>query len=96
MATSKCGGGRGTGESPANVTKNLKGMHFPAKKQDLIQHAQHEKAEPLVMDKLKNLEDREYLSIADVMKGYGKEQRESKSSGSSSGKGSSSSHAGKR
>jgi hypothetical protein len=74
MATSR-GGGRGTGESPANVTRNLKGMHFPAKKQDLIQHAQHEKAEATVMSKLQNLEDREYLSIADVMKGYGKEQR---------------------
>jgi hypothetical protein len=82
MATSR-GGGRGSGESPANVTKNLKGMHFPAKKQDLIQHAQHEKAEAVVMDKLRNLEDREYVSVADVMKGYGKEQRESGKSKSS-------------
>jgi hypothetical protein len=87
MATSR-GGGRGTGESPANVTRNLKGMHFPAKKQDLIQHAQHEKAEAAVMSKLQNLEDREYLSIADVMKGYGKEQRTTG--------GSKTSHGGKR
>ncbi|BCS56057.1 DUF2795 domain-containing protein [Geobacter sp. SVR] len=88
MAISR-GGGRGTGESPANVTKNLKGMHFPASKKDLIQHAQHEKAESVVMSKLQNLEDREYQSITDVMKGYGKEQREA-------GKGrSSSTHSGK-
>lgn len=85
----KSGGGRGSGESPANVTKNLKGVHFPAKKQDLVKHAQHEKAEQTVLSQLQNLEDREYQSMADVMKGYGKERHDTSQSGSSSKGGSS-------
>lgn len=80
MATTQ---GRGSGESPANVTKNLKGVHFPAKKQDLVRHAQHEKAGQDVLSQLQKLEDREYASMADVMKGYGKERHESGQSGSS-------------
>lgn len=68
--------GRGGGESPANVTKNLKGVDFPAKKQDLIKHAQHEHADKDVLSQLQNIEDREYENMADVMKGYGKERQQ--------------------
>lgn len=85
MATTS--GGRGSGESPANVTKNLKGVHFPAKKEDLVKHAQHEKAEKTVLSQIQNLEDREYASMADVMKGFGAERHEtSKTSSSKSGR----------
>ncbi|HEY3423797.1 MAG TPA: DUF2795 domain-containing protein [Negativicutes bacterium] len=70
--------GRGGGESPANVTKNLKGIDFPAKKQDLIKHAQHEHADKDVLSQLQNIEDREYQNMADVMKDYGKERQGSK------------------
>jgi len=85
MATTS--GGRGSGESPANVTKNLKGVHFPAKKEDLVKHAQHEKAEKAVLSQIQNMEDREYESMADVMKGFDKERHEtSKSSSSKSGR----------
>ena len=81
MATTS--GGRGSGESPANVTKNLKGVHFPAKKEDLVKHAQQGKAEKAVLSQIQNLEDREYESMSDVLKGYGKERHETSKSGSS-------------
>lgn len=74
---------RGTGHSPANVTKNLKGIDFPAEKQDLIKHAQHLKAEKVVLDEIKKMEERQYSSMADVMKSYGKEPGESSRSGKS-------------
>jgi len=61
------------GHSPANVTKYLSGINFPAKKSDLISHAKKNKADKSVMDELKNFPDQEYSSMADVMKGYGKE-----------------------
>ena len=67
--------GRGGGHSPANVTKHLKGIDFPAKKDDLVKHAQHLKADQDVLGELRNMEDREYGSMADVMKGFGKEHK---------------------
>ena len=79
---------RGTGHSPANVTKHLKGIDFPAEKQDLLKHAQHMKAEKVVLDEIQKMEDREYGNMADVMKSFGKggeESGESKS-GKASGK----------
>ncbi|ACM18648.1 protein of unknown function DUF2795 [Geotalea daltonii FRC-32] len=75
--------GRGGGQSPANVTKNLKGISFPASKQDLIKHAQHEHADREVISQLQNFEEREYGSMADVMKSYGKEHQGSSRSKSS-------------
>ena len=67
--------GRGGGHSPANVTKHLKGIDFPANKDDLVKHAQHLKADQDVLGELRNMEDREYGSMADVMKGFGKEHQ---------------------
>jgi Protein of unknown function (DUF2795) len=58
------------GRSPANVTKHLKGISFPAKQPDLVQHAR-KKAEPEIIELLKKMPDREYGSMADVMKGMG-------------------------
>lgn len=80
MATTS---GRGSGHSPANVTKNLKGIDFPAEKNDLLKHAQHMKAEKVVLDEIQKLEDREYGNMADVMKSFGKGS-EAGSSGKSS------------
>jgi len=79
MATST---GRGSGHSPANVTKNLKGIDFPADKNELVKHAQQLKAEKVVIDEIQKMEDREYNSMADVMKAFGKEHESSKSSSS--------------
>lgn len=70
MATAS---GRGSGQSPANVTRFLKGIDFPAQKKDLIQHAKKNQAEKDVMDLIQNMEERDYESMADVMKSYGKE-----------------------
>lgn len=67
--------GRGGGASPANVTKHLKGIDFPAKKQDLIKHAQQLKAEQIVIEEIQRMEDREYGSMADVMKAFGQAER---------------------
>ena len=76
--------GRGGGQSPANITKNLKGVGFPASKQDLIKHAQHEHADKEVISQLQNFEEKQYNSMADVMKSYGKEHEGSSKSKSSS------------
>ena len=83
--------GRGGGHSPANVTKNLKGIDFPAKKQDLIKHAKQGGADQVVLQELQGMDEREYNSMADVMKAFGKEHQGSKSQGSQSQRGKSSS-----
>lgn len=70
MATTS---GRSSGPSPADVTKNLKGIDFPAEKKDLLKHAQHMKAEKIVLDEIQKMEERQYGSMAEVMKSYGKE-----------------------
>jgi hypothetical protein len=69
---------RGTGASSANLTKNLKGMDFPADKQDILKHAQQLHAEKIVIDEIQKMPDREYNSMADVMKNFEPEFTESK------------------
>ena len=59
------------GESPANVTTYLKGIDYPAQKEDLVQHAKKNGAEPEVLDVLNGMPEQEYGNMADVMKGYG-------------------------
>jgi len=65
---------RASDASPANVTKTLKGIDFPANKQDLLKHAKQMKAEQVVVDEIQNMEDREYGSMADVMKAFEPQQ----------------------
>ena len=84
MATSV---GRGSGHSPANVTKHLKGIDFPAEKEDLLKQAKQLKAEQVVIDEIQKMPEREYNSMADVMKAFGEESKGSSSSRSSSEKG---------
>ena len=60
-----------SGHSPANVTRHLGGIDFPASKQDLVKHAQGNGANDEVMDVLNRMPDREYGNMADVMKGFG-------------------------
>jgi hypothetical protein len=55
------------GESPANVTTSLKGIDYPAKKDQLVKHAQRNGAESEVIEVLKALHDLEYGKMADVM-----------------------------
>ncbi len=59
------------GQSPANVTHNLKGIDFPAKKADLIEHAKKNGAETDVLDAIEAMPERDYESMADVMEAYG-------------------------
>ena len=59
------------GQSPINVSRHLKGIDFPANKKDLIDHVSGNKADKDVMDILQQMPDREYGSMADVMKGLG-------------------------
>lgn len=81
---------RGTGASPANVTKHLKGIDFPADKQDLLKQAKQLHAEKVVLDEIQKMPEKEYSSMADVMKGFQPEYEESKTrQGSSSSRSSS-------
>jgi hypothetical protein len=75
---------RGTGASPANVTKHLKGIDFPADKQDLLKQAKQLHAEKVVIDEIQRMAARQYNSMADVMKSFEPEQEQSKSRSSSS------------
>lgn len=77
---------RGTGASPANLTKHLKGIDFPASKQDLVKHAQQLHAEKIVIDEIKKMPEQQYSNMADVMKSFEPEYEQSKTrQGSSSG-----------
>lgn len=60
------------GHSPANVTHFLKGIDFPAKRDDLLRHAKRNHAEQEVLDEIQAMPEQEYGSMADVMKGFGK------------------------
>ncbi|MGE5518003.1 MAG: DUF2795 domain-containing protein [Bacteroidota bacterium] len=70
MAQEGSGSG-GIQGSAANVTHALKGIDFPASKQDIVKHAQQNNADKVVLDELNNLPDEQYNSMADVMKGFG-------------------------
>jgi hypothetical protein len=59
------------GYSPANITHHLKGIDFPARKQDLVTHARQNQADEAVLKLLEALPEQEYRSMADVMKAYG-------------------------
>lgn len=66
-------GGRGDPNkaSPAAIERYLKGIHYPAKKNDLIKQAQNNGAPDDVMNVLNRFEDKEYGSTVDVAKEVG-------------------------
>ena len=59
------------GHSPANVSHHLKGIGFPASKEDLIQQARRNGAEGAVLEVLEAFPEDEFETMADVMKAYG-------------------------
>lgn len=63
-------GGRGDPNkaSPAAIERYLKGIHYPAQKQDLIRQAQNNGAPQDVMNVLNRFEDKEYGSTVEVAK----------------------------
>jgi hypothetical protein len=67
-------GGRGAPEkaSPAAVERYLKGINFPASKQDLIKHAKQNNAPEDVIHVLNQFEDKEYHSVIDISKEVGR------------------------
>lgn len=66
------------GQSPANVAYYLKGIDFPANREQILKHAEGNGAESAVLDKIKQLPDTDYEDMADVMKGYGEESQDEK------------------
>ncbi len=60
-----------SGHSPANVSHHLKGLDFPARKQDLMRQARNNGADRAVMEVIEAMPDADYQDMADVMKGYG-------------------------
>ena len=58
-------------QSPINITKHLKGIDFPAEKADLLDLAEENGADEEAMEKIRQMPDKEYGSMADVMKGFG-------------------------
>ena len=60
------------GHSPANVTHHLKGVHFPASKDNLLQRARDNGAGQDVLEVFESFpEAKEFESLADVIKAYG-------------------------
>ena len=59
------------GHSPANVSHFLKGIDFPATKQDLMRQAEGNGAEPAVLEVIQAMPDVQFGAMSDVMKAYG-------------------------
>lgn len=58
--------------SPAQVEKSLKGTHFPAEKQDLIQKAKENNANQDVLEVLENMPEKQFHSPVDISKAMGR------------------------
>jgi hypothetical protein len=46
--------------SPIDIQKALSGMDYPARKEDIVRHAQQSGADKEVIEALEKIEDREY------------------------------------
>jgi hypothetical protein len=60
------------GHSPSNILHHLKGVDFPAGKDDLVKQAQKNDAENDILEILRQMPDSRYHTMADVLKGVGK------------------------
>jgi hypothetical protein len=61
---------RGAGSPPIETQKALKGMDYPAGKQEIIEKARENNAPQEVMKILEDLPDREFENAADVSKEF--------------------------
>lgn len=77
------GTGQGTGqgggreirpESPMAVQKALKGIHYPASKDDLLKQAQQNSASDIVMSRIRAMPGERFEKPTDVMKALGKKE----------------------
>lgn len=57
--------------NPIQLQKHLKGMNYPASKQDLIQHAKKHGADDNAMSVFEQIADEDYETPADVSKAIG-------------------------
>jgi hypothetical protein len=57
--------------SPVVVEKSLKGMHYPARKRDLVKHAQQQGADKEIVETLRNLPGENFARPTDVSKAIG-------------------------
>jgi hypothetical protein len=57
--------------SPVEVEKSLKGVSYPAKKQDLIRHARQQNVGQSVIEALNHLPEQTYDGPMDVSKAIG-------------------------
>lgn len=57
------------------IEKALKGMNYPASKQDLLQKAKQNKANKNVIQAIENLPSDQFNSPVDVQKAWGQERR---------------------
>ena len=58
--------------NPIQVQKFLGGMNYPAKKDEIVDHAKSKGADENVMDTLNQLPDEDFQTPADVSKAIGK------------------------
>jgi len=57
--------------NPIQLQKHLKGVDYPASKQDLIQHAQQQGADENAIAALQQIPDQEYQAPTDVSEAVG-------------------------
>lgn len=57
--------------NPINVQKHLKGVDYPASKQELIRHAEENGADENIRSVLEELPDKEYKTPAELSKAVG-------------------------
>jgi hypothetical protein len=62
--------------NPVEVEKSLKGIDYPAKKEDLIKHARQHGADQQVLETLKELPEEEFRTPIDVTKAIGEMDRQ--------------------
>jgi len=60
------------GHSTANLTHHLKGIVFPASKNELVERARIASAGQDVLEALECFPDREFESLAEVLRAYGR------------------------
>ena len=63
------------GGMTVEIEKALKGMNYPASKQDLVQKAKQNNASQDVIQTIQNLPQDQFNSPTDVQKAWGQERR---------------------
>lgn len=66
--SSRNAGAQGNG-GPTGISRNLKGIRFPADRRQLVQQARSNGASSDVIRRIQEMPDRAYANMAEVMKG---------------------------